>query len=207
MPRDLIVLAADGSMKAALTEMLKRNDSLEIRQILPEILIHEQRDPGVLRGAAALLQAQAKHYHHALAICDRHGCGKEAYSREQLEEIIEQQLAAHWAGRAAAVVIDPELENWFWAESHHVAETLDWPGGMPRLRDWLIAQDLLTSGRTKPIDPKEALERALRSRRIPKSGALFKSLAAKVSLRSCVDPAFLKLRETLRAWFPATGTR
>jgi hypothetical protein len=30
----------------------------------------------------------------------------------------------HWEDRAAAIVIDPELENWFWADSPHIADPI-----------------------------------------------------------------------------------
>jgi hypothetical protein len=138
-----------------------------------------------------------------VAICDRHGCGKEELSREKLEVIIEEHLHARWTDRGAAIVIDPELENWFWSESPHVAQAINWPGGMPALRAWLLTEGLLKEGHAKPADPKGALEAARRRTRIPKSRAIFRTLAAKVSLEKCGDPAFLKFKAVLRAWFPA----
>jgi hypothetical protein len=47
-------------MAAALEEVLKRHGALGIRQITYDIVIHPYRDPGVLNGAAAFLQAQAR---------------------------------------------------------------------------------------------------------------------------------------------------
>src|ERR1035437_1155001 len=109
--RDLIVLTADPSMKAAIKGMLGRHHAIGIHAISSEVISHPTRDPGVLGDAHNFLQAASGNYRHALAVCDRHGCGKEAQSREELESGIESRLSKQWAGRAAAVVIDPELEN------------------------------------------------------------------------------------------------
>lgn len=203
--QDLIVLAADGSMELALEEILKRYHSLGIREVSYKVIRHPYRDPGVLRSGHLLLQAQSRHYRHALAVCDRSGCGREALPREQLEALIEHDLSSHWAERAAAVVIDPELENWLWTDSPHVANEIGWPDGMTALREWLRNEGFLAQDRSKPNNPKAALEKALRRTMKRRSGALYQTLASKVSLRQCIDPAFLKLTETLRRWFPAVG--
>ena len=202
-PRDLIVLAADLSMQVAILGVLSRHHSLGIREISHVVMAHPNRDSGVFQGAHSFLQAQNRNYRHALAVCDRHGCGKEALIREELETSIENRLSIHWADRAAAVVIDPELESWVWADSPHVAQAVGWPGGMPSLRDWLRKEGLLVEGRAKPADPKAALDRALRLTGKRRSSSLFQALAAIVSLQGCIDPAFLKLRATLQRWFPA----
>ena len=123
--------------------------------------------------------------------------------REQLEALIESRLSTHWAGCAAAVVIDPELESWVWADSPHVAQAIGWPGDMSSLRTQLRKEGLLVEGRAKPTDPKTALDRALRLSGKRRSSSLFQALAARVSLQGCVDPAFLKLRGTLQRWFSA----
>lgn len=204
-PKDLIVLAADGSMKLALEEVLRRYHSLGIREISYEIIQHLNHDPGVLQSGYLLLQAQSRNYLHALAVCDRHGCGREDLPREQLEAMIEDSLSKHWVDRAAAVVIDPELENWLWTDSPHVAKEIGWPDGMAALREWLLNEGFLAQGRSKPNAPKAALEKALRLTAKRRSSALYQTLASKVSLRQCIDPAFLKLSETLRGWFPAVG--
>jgi len=202
--KDLIVLAADLSMQVALKQILKRHQSLGIREISCDVEHHPLCDPGVFQGAHNFLQGQRRNYHRALAICDRHGCGKEALPREQLESIIEGRLSSGWDDRAAAIVIDPELENWLWTDSPHVAQGVGWTDAMP-LRTWLRNEVLLAEGRVKPTDPKAALERVLRRTRKPKSSSIFESLASKVSFRSCTDPAFLKLIATLQSWFPPAG--
>jgi hypothetical protein len=199
---DLIVLAAELSMQVALVEMIERHQSLGMRKISFRVLQHPNYDSGVFQSGHKILQSESKRYQHALAICDRHGCGRDALPREEIEKLIEAQLANHWDDRAAAIVIDPELENWVWTESRHVGEAIGWPGGMSALWSWLRDRRYLLKGQAKPSDPKEALVQALRTTRQPRSSSLYKSLAAKVSLTGCTDPAFLKLQATLQAWFP-----
>jgi len=200
--KDLIVLAADPSMQVALKQILMRHQSLGIRETSYYVVSHPDRDPGVFQGAHLFLRAQRRNYHHALAVCDRLGCGKEALPREQLETIIEGKLSNDWDDRAAAIVIDPELENWLWTDSPHVAQAIGWTSGMPDLRAWLQKEGLLVEGQAKPADPKAALERAWRRTKERRSSSLYESLASKVSLRSCTDPAFRKLTKTLQDWFP-----
>jgi hypothetical protein len=201
--KDLVVLAADPQMKAALDRILgRRNDSLRIPKISFVVITHPLRDPGMLQSGPELLQAQSRNYRHALTICDRHGCGRDALSREGIEKLLEARLASYWGDRATAIVIDPELENWVWANSPHVAEEIGWSGGMSKLRIWLRDRGYLAEGQAKPSDPKKALEEALRITGSKRSSSLYQSLAEKVSLTGCTDPAFLKLRATLQAWFP-----
>jgi len=147
------------------------------------------RDPRVLNDAHNFLQAQSKRYWHALTVCDRHGCGKEALPREELELLIENKLSMHWADRAVAIVIDPELEAWAWTDSPHVAAAIGWRGEMS-VREWLQKEGLLAEDRVKPTDPKAALDKALRLNGRRRSSSLFQALASKVSLHNCIDPAF-----------------
>ncbi|MGQ9576385.1 MAG: hypothetical protein ACUVUC_13810 [Thermoguttaceae bacterium] len=65
--------------------------------------------------------------------------------------------------------------------------------------------DLIVLEAAKPEPPKEAMKRALYEVRKPWSSALHHALAKKVSFKRCTDRAFLKLRHTLREWFPRTG--
>jgi hypothetical protein len=153
-------------------------------------------------GAHNFLHAQRKNYRYALAVCGRHGCGKEATPREDLEKLIETRLANDWLDRTAAIVIDPELENWFWTNSTHVAEQIGWAGGMEDLRVWLLKERFVADSGSKPNNPKAALEKALRLTKKPRSSALYQAIASRVSFRECVDPAFLKLKATLQGWFP-----
>jgi len=144
-------------------------------------------------------------FRHALVVFDREGCGQDAKTRADLERQVEEALDRTWPERrAAAIVIDPELENWVWSESPHLEEVLGWSGRKPDLRSWLEQTYGVVQDTSKPRRPKEALETALREVRIPRSSAIYRELADKVSLKQCRDPAFEKLKTTLVRWFPAT---
>jgi hypothetical protein len=66
-----------------------------------------------------------------------------------------------------------------------------------------VENDFLAEGATKPERPKEAMKAAMRQVRKSSSSSVFRELAEKVSVHRCTDPAFQKLRDTLREWFPA----
>jgi len=205
--QDLIVLVADRAMAAAIKSILGRPTSLQIRPVALAVLIHPQRDPGVLRHAHDFLRPFVGKYEHAIAALDREGCGNEAQSREALEAEVENRLQRNgWGDRARAVVIDPELESWVWSDSPEIERVLGWAGRSPALRSWLTERGMLQEGIVKPDRPKEAVEAALRFVRRPRSSAIYQELARSVSLRRCSDPAFAKLRRTLRDWFSVETT-
>ncbi len=99
------------------------------------------------------------------------------------------------------------IRNWRhgpWSESPHVETILGWPrDAQGELRGWLSHRGFLSADRVKPDRPKEALEAVLRHVRRGRSAALYRKLADAVSLERCVDESFVKLRDTLGAWFPA----
>ncbi len=133
---------------------------------------------------------------------DREGCGQQDLPREALEEQIEQRLAkSGWGGRAAAVVLDPELEIWVWSDSPEVDRSLGWAGRQPGLADWLVSEGYCTAGQGKPNTPKKAFEEALQIAKKRRSSAIHHQLALRVGLGRCTDPAFLKLKGLLRQWF------
>lgn len=200
--KDLIVLVADGQMAAAVGALLARGRSLRCRQISFDVAVHPQRDPGCLRGAHSILQAFSRQYSYALVMLDREGCGRQQQPREQLEAEIEERLAAYgWKDRSAAIVLDPELEIWVWSNSPEVDRLLGWSGRRPSLAEWLKAEGYLTPGMIKPRDPKRAMEEALYLARKSRSASIYRQLAERVSVERCIDPAFLKFKERLRAWF------
>jgi hypothetical protein len=135
-------------------------------------------------------------------VFDREGCGDEGSSREELESRVESLLFKNgWSHRAAAIVIDPELENWVWSDSPVVDEIAGWKDPTTSLRDWLRAQSWLASDAVKPVRPKEAFEAVLRKTHEPRSSALYGQLARRVDFSGCTDPSFLKLKSTLQGWF------
>lgn len=200
--RDLVVLVPAADEKSVFQELLKRSDTLGIRPISYEIVRHLNRDSGVFGDSHNFLRPQLGRFRHALAICDRHGCGRDTRRREEIETQIRQNLAANgWGDSGEAVVIDPELEIWLWADFQRSERVLGWQGQESGLQVWLQDRRLLERGEHKPGLPKEAWLRALRIVNKQKSPALFQNLAATLPLDRCTDPAFLKLRGILRRWF------
>lgn len=199
---DLIVLVADKDMEATIRGLLSRPAALGIPQLTFSVVPHAERDPGCILRGPELLRTYLRGYRHALLLVDREGSGQEHSSRAVLESELERRLAADWQDRAAAIVLDPELEAWVWSDSPHVEEVLGWKGREPNLRSWLGAGGLWQNEALKPRLPKEAVEKALFAARKPRSSALYQQLAERVSFQRCRDPAFLKLLRTLRSWFP-----
>jgi len=104
--------------------------------------------------------------------------------------------------RRAVIVNDPELDNWAWSRSPHLPGLLGW-NLEHDMREWLVERGFLDRAeQAKPRRPKEALEAVLAFVKKPRSSALYRAIAEKVSLTHCEDPAFAKLRATLREWFP-----
>lgn len=200
---DLLVLVADANIEFTIKGLLTRPQALGIRPITARVLPHPERDPGCLLRAPEFLRAFRNQYQHALVIFDREGCGRDTHSREELEAELERRLAPHWGKLAAAVVLDPELEVWLWSDSPHVDRILGWEGREPDLRSWLVQEDYAEQREAKPGRPKEAVEHALRLARKPRSSALYRKLAGTVSFQRCTDPAFARLLDVLRIWFPA----
>ncbi len=200
LPKDLIVLVADKNMKAAVSGILQ-SPRLNIRKIeLLDLLVHPNNDPGVYRQAHEFLRPFHRLAAYALVLFDRDGCGS-TRSREQLELDVETRLAQNgWPERCVAISVEPELENWVWSRSPHVATELGWE---PRdLQSWLVQGGYWPEHLAKPPRPKEVVETALRFKRIPRSSSIYYNIATKVSLDACTDPTFVKLRSTLTTWFP-----
>jgi hypothetical protein len=72
---------------------------------------------------------------------------------------------------------------------------------MAELRRTLEEVGYLKRGHVKPHQPKAAFNQILRLSQKRRSSALFLELAQKVSFEACMDPAFVKLKETLQKWF------
>lgn len=199
---DLVILVADKNMRFALEALLARHESLEIRPIEALVLTHPRRDPAVLRESHDFLRSRQGLASYALVVFDREGCG-DVQPREVLEESVELKLAQNgWAGRSAAVVVDPELEVWFWSDSPQVETALRWSKGRTQLREWLVEKGFCYEGQQKPHRPKEAVESVLRLSRTPRSSSIYQDLAEHVAFQHCIDPSFLKVRSVLKRWFP-----
>lgn len=202
--KDLVLLVADQNMKAATEGLLSRRESLAIRELTFDLYVHPDRDPGCLRKSAEFLKPFHTTHHHALIMFDRHGCGQEQQAAAELQRRVETALMqSGWQKRAAAVVLDPELEAWVWSDSPEVDEVLGWGHGGGALHSWLVSRGYWERGRPKPAKPKDAMEQALREVRRPRSSAYFRELARRVGLQRCRDQSFQRFRRLMREWFPA----
>jgi hypothetical protein len=202
--KDLIVLTSCKNSEHAIKGILSRQESLGIRNLTYDIHINVKRDPGCLLISHHILRLYLNSYSYALVLFDHEGCGKEKkVSRETLELRVETLLSKNgWDTRAAAIVIDPELDIWVWSDSPHVDKILGWRGRQPDLRTWLAQQGFLPILNAKPKRPKEAMEAVLKLTHKARSSSIYKNLAEVVGLQHCNDPAFIKLKTTLRNWFP-----
>ena len=181
---DLIVLVADADAEWALRTLLEqRSESLGIRPLRYEVRRHPGHDPGVFREAPAFLRAYVQRADYALVLLDRAGSGVEhRLAAQEMEGELEERLKRNgWSGlppRAAAIVLDPELEVWVWTRSPHVAEVL---GVSQEQLEHILGRLPATEG-GKPAAPKEALKKVLRQSRRPFSARIFRELAERVSL-------------------------
>lgn len=201
--QDIIILVADKNMEFAIKGLLTREQSLKIRPINYQIYVHPDRDPGCYRMAHQFLKPFSNSFDYALVLFDRDGCGNHNKSRGQIESEVNKRLAHNgWNNRAATIVLDPELEIWVWSDSAEVVRILGWNGRNPNLKQWLRNNGLWNVNDPKPTDPKQAMEAALKKVNKPRSSAVFRELAKKVSLRRCTDPSFTHFCDCLRNWFP-----
>lgn len=97
------------------------------------------------------------------------------------------------------IAIAPELEAWVLQDNPNVAQALRFRQGS--LKDWLVQRGLWDAG-MKPNDPKKAIEKMLKYTRTPRSSAICKQIASKISVKFCQDRAFCLLRDKLQQWFP-----
>lgn len=201
--KDLVILVADKNIEWTLKGIFSRHQALSIRSIKPDIYVHPLRDPGCFTQGHSFLRTFFKSHSHALILFDRHGCGQEKWTREELEQEVETRLKqSGWKEYyAGVIVLDPELEIWVWSDSPQVATTLGWNEQATHLKEWLIQKNFWQVDQIKPYQPKEALEQVLRKVGKPRSSALYEDLAKKVSFKHCTDNAFIKLKTTLQRWF------
>jgi len=200
--KDLIVLVADKNMEAAMRSVLTRHESLDVRQLSFDIYVHPYHDPGCRLESHSFLQPFSQNYLFAVVMFDRDGCGDEDSPINELESYVENLLSNHgWNNRSCTIVIDPELESWVWKNSPHVSNSIGWENRLDDLYLWLREHGFIRENETRPSHPKEALEAALRKVKKPRSSSIYSELGAKLSLKNCVDPSFLKLKSHLQSWF------
>lgn len=199
--KDLVLLVADKNTHFALKGALGRPEALGIHPIECEFRVHPGRDGGTRKTGTEVLALERRRFRHGLLVLDYEGSGTEQPDAVALEAELDGRLRTQWNGQAKAIVIQPELDVWVWGSDNAVEEVIGWPPG-ERVRDWLRNEGFTFEANGKPARPKEALEEALRIPALPRSSALYQSIAEKISLRRCGDEAFIRLRKQLIEWFP-----
>jgi hypothetical protein len=207
MNRELIILVADGTMRAVFAAFFERQFHHALAcapfDFNPRIdLMHDplNTDGGVHRRCHDILRPYLRTHRRALVVLDQQFGGERP--AEDVRNEIEDLLNANgWAGRAAAAVIEPELEVLLWQDNPNVERALRHSG--PSLRQ-LLARDGRWPGESpKPPAPKALIQGLIRANRAGAPMAVYGLIASQVSTARCVDPAFHRVRDALRAWFPA----
>lgn len=196
---DLVLLVPDKNTESTVHGALARPEALGIRAVSYQVLVDQGRDGGVRRRGAQLLAAQHRRFSHALLLLDYEGCGADVAASE-LEAYLDGELAATWADRAKAIVIDPEVDVWMWGTEAHLRQMVGWALDVDP-REWLAGQSFVIHAGGKPARPKEALDAVFRHARMPRSSARYRYMAERTSLTRCLDPAFVRLRTTMGRWF------
>lgn len=204
---DLVVLAADKQMQYALKGALARPDALRIRPITFDFRVHPGRDGGARTTGMEVLRRERHRFGHAILVLDFEGSGARAGQTSiELEADLDSKLSATWGTDAKAVVIDPELEAWVWGSDNALSSALSWPLGQS-IRPWLLDRGFVFNAAGKPERPKEAFEALVPIHKLPRSSAIYEGITSQISLATCKDAAFGRLRDSLRTWFPKPSAR
>lgn len=209
MSRELVILVADGTMRAVFAAFFERPfhhsfacAPFEFNPRLDLFNNPMEKDGGVHLRCHEILRPYLNSHRRALVVLDQQFGGERPADEVRVE--IEQRLNANgWAGRAAAAVIGPELEVLLWQDNVNVERALRHSG--PPLRQLLAKDGRWPDGAAKPPAPKELIQTLIRTNRAGVPMAVYGKIASAVSTAGCVDPAFHRVRDTLRAWFPAEG--
>jgi hypothetical protein len=211
--RDCFFIVADSNMEYTLRGMLSRDRydltlqcgmfAFDARQDL--LVAVGDNDPGLFQRIETYVRPVRGSHSHLVVMIDAEWAGSPGAEAIRTH-ILNGCVSSGWSkDDVAAIVLDPELETWIWQDSPIVQTAVGYSGGSLR-------QDLASSGawpvtEAKPPRPKETLEAVLRRNRVPRSSALYHQVAKQISVRNCVDPAFVDLRASLQRWFPATSTK
>lgn len=201
---DLVMLVPGKDERETFDTLLSsRQESLGIREIRYNIIVHPRRDPGCFHEAPDMLQPFVARARYALVVLDYDGSGQEHRAAPDVVRDLKERLAGSgWGKRAEVLLLEPELENWVWSDSPHVDTATGWVGRTPALQQWLRGRGWWPEGVVKPPEPKKCLEEALRQVKMRRSSAIYRQLAEEVSLERCTDAAFLFFKDLMRQWFP-----
>lgn len=201
--RDIVFLLADAGMEQVLRGFLGRQQfhrSLRCGTFSfdpdEDIIVAATNDPGVYQTAREFLRPYERSHQRAVVILDADWEGSPGAAA--IRDHIQQGLDGAWQ-YYAVIVIEPELEAWIMQDNPHLAQVFRCP---PDFRKILEGAGWWPADSAKPPRPKEALVYLRKYHRTRAYNAEFGKLAALISVRRCVDPAFGQLCDHLRTWFP-----
>ena len=208
--RDVVFLVADAGIRAMVAGFFsgaKAPAHILLGDCAPiafdphlDIVPAQGNDPGVWKSSREYLRRKEPTHRRAVVILDNDWDGSPGPER------IRADISADLAGweQHAVIVIEPELEAWFWRDHPGLWDLMLWKekyGQTPR--KVLEQANLWPSDADKPPRPKEAIAYLRKRYRINVENATFGRVAAQLSVLHCKDIAFLQLATTLREWFPA----
>lgn len=210
--RPLLFLVADKNMEHALRGFFERDgwhravpcEHFEFDANRDIRVAAGQNDSGLYTRANELLRPFHGRYERVVVMIDAKWDGSPGV--ERIRQRIQEHLTnAGWVDvDSLALVFDPEVDVWLWSDSPHVPKAMGW-ADWGALRRALEKERFLAKGAVKPQRPKEAAEWALRKKRKPRSSAVYRKIAAAVSLSRCRDPSLRELLDALSRWFPRKG--
>lgn len=208
--RPLVFLVADKAMQQMLEGFFTRAEfhrtlgcapfAIDPRPNRDVFVAAGQNDSGLYKRARALLAPHLHTHERAVVMVDNDFSASKG--AEDVRERVRTDIAAIWDEELTEVlVLDPEIEAWFWQpDNPHIAREMGYRGVSYRRE--LESAGFWPAGCPKPPRPKEAREHLNRLHRLDPSDAVFRRIAAQVSVKGCVDPAFETLRHALCTWFP-----
>ncbi|MGH3586816.1 MAG: methylation-associated defense system protein MAD4 [Pseudonocardia sp.] len=210
--RDVVFVVADATMQQILQGFLGRDGfhhrigcgdfAVDARQNRDVFVAAGQNDPGLYARADELVRPHLATHRRAVVMLDADWDGSPGAAA--IRTHVSALLARTWpdAGDTTVVVLEPEIEAWFWQpHSPHVAAAMHYTDERP-YREVLERAGHWPADRPKPPRPKEALEYLHARHGTDFSPAVLRRAAERISVRQCQDPAFILLCETLRRWFP-----
>ena len=209
--RDLVILVADGTMKAVFDAFFNRARwDLRLQCAAFDLWPQEDifydplhTDGGVYKSAHELLRPYLNTHTRSVVVLDQQFGGELPAEQVRLE-ILQNLRANGWAqDRCSVIVIDPELEIWLWQDNANVAQAIGFTG--PSLRQHLQQVGKWPVGAAKPLKPKKTMQEFITPRKGLKTKVVYSRIARSVSVTGCTNPAFQLFAGTLRGWFPPTA--
>jgi hypothetical protein len=210
--KDLFVQTADMDAKMFICSILQKHKAIGIRPITFAIEAHPLHDSGMIKSGTELSRLKKGKYSKIILIWDHEGSGREhKYQAQEIEDQLRQELDdITWSTNNDAIALVPELESWLWhckpSIAHHYSLDIQ---SLDKLIEDAAKQLGMAPDKAMIEKPKELFEFLVRDgigRTIsPKDFQMIGQYAGINNLEA--SETFLKLRTTLRSWFPVEETR